>query len=135
MRAGHAPQAFRDLVRGSGALGRVGQHTPNAVGQANRGQVLGQIIESGNQRPWIPEGPQAGLGQAGGDAEPGLLSDLDQHTVFDGLQLDGERRRSSGGGPRTGGDLDFDVIALTDLLCPQVAAPKLGEERLGHPLR
>ncbi|MBF8256803.1 MAG: hypothetical protein HW375_1710, partial [Anaerolineales bacterium] len=57
----------------------------------------------------------------GGDAEPGLLPDLDQHAVFDGLQLDGERRRPAGGGAGARGDLNLDVIALTDLLRPQMA--------------
>jgi len=116
----------------AGAFRRLREDAPHAVGQSEGSDVFGQVVESAEDRPWILQRPQAGLGQACRHTQPGLLADLNQHAIFHPMQL--HRKGGGAAGSRAGpsGDLHHHLVSPTDLLRADRAAVELAYEGLGH---
>lgn len=59
-----------------------GEGLPNSTRQLERGQVLGKIVDSVEDRGGPTEGSERGHTQTGSDAKPILLANLNMDTVF-----------------------------------------------------
>ena len=119
--ARQACKPFRQGVGGFERCHHALDHGPGPLVELHAFDILGEVIQPAEQTKGIPQGRNGGLTQACRHAQPGLLADLHENAIFDGLQVNGQRRVPPGAGASTGGDLDRHLFRVPEDLGVHIA--------------
>jgi len=130
--AGQPAQSFREIIRKTEGLGGLCDRLPDAGRELHRSDVLGEVVKAGRQRPWTAQRHERGHAQAGGDANPFLLSQLDVYAVLHLAQVNRDRGSPARGVPARGSDLDDTLVSPADSLRFKVALIELSDKRIGE---
>ena len=76
-----AAQALRKLERETERFSRRAQGLPDSSRELERGQVLGQVVEAAQEAHGLAQCGERCPSEAGGDAEPILLTDADMNPI------------------------------------------------------
>ncbi len=79
---GQPAQSLREIVRKTESLSGLRNRLPDAGCELQGGDVLGEVVQAGRQRPWTTQSHERGHAQAGGYAKPFLLSQLDMYAIL-----------------------------------------------------
>lgn len=129
---GQPAQSLREIVGKTEGFSGLSNGLPDAGCELQGGDILGEVVYSMRQRPGTAQRHERGHAQAGGDANPSLLSQLDMDAVFHLVQVDCDCCSAAGGIPARGGDLDEALLATADFLRFEVALVEFGDERIGE---
>ena len=94
--------------------------------------ILGQIVQPAQKAERIAQRGHRGMAEARRQTEPGLLANVHQDAVFDGLQIDGHCGRPAGSEATACSYLYGHAIFVAQHLCVHAAAVELCHERLGN---
>lgn len=119
-------------MRGPRKSSKPVQGLPDVLVELQTFKVLGQIVKPANQAERVLQGAECRHAQAGSHPKPRLAADLDSHAIFDRLQCYRQGGPAASAAHASGGNLDDDLVLISNLLCDQVLPVISGEQALGE---
>lgn len=109
--AGRATKSGGDVARGAECPHRFFDGLPHLFVEVKVFDILGDVIQPAQQIQRVASDGQECGAQAGGNPQPGLLTQVNDDPIFMVLNRDAERRSSAGLRVLAAGDL-YDCLAI-----------------------
>ena len=120
--ARHPPETLGHLQTGAKCVTGPIDHFPGTLHQLEVLNILGNVIQTVDQVPWIEQRGNGGLSETGRRPQPFLASRFHHHAIRRAPNCDREGRMAAGSSARARADLDREVVRLAQHLCAQIAA-------------
>ena len=120
--AGQARQLFGQCIRSLEGRDRAVNHLPGFFIELHALDVLSEIVQPPQQVERIPQRGKGSMTQACRHTQPGLLPQLHQNPILDGLKINRQRCMTAGLGTHAGRNLDRYLILFPQYLGVHVAA-------------